>query len=507
MSEAEAVVSSRRRIPAIWLVPVVAFVLGIWMVAYTYMTEGPEITIVFSTAEGIEAGKTKLKTLNVEVGLVEEVFLSDDMESVTLRARLKREAASLLRDDTRFWVVRPRFGTRGISGLGTVMSGAYIELEAGSQPTSRRRHFVGLDDLPVTPVGTPGLKLVLTSGRAGSVDAGDPVLYKGFQVGKVENTVFDSETKRARHAVFIEAPYDELVNGATRFWEASGISVQATAEGMRVDVGSVQSLLTGGVSFGVPDGTEPGPPSANGAEFVLYDRYESAREEIYRHSVEYVVSFVQSVRGLEPGAPVEYRGIPVGSVRGILLEDLARERSGGTGRPIPVLISLEPGRMRIGDTAEAASRLRAQLERGVAQGLRGSLQSGNLLTGSLLVSFDYYPEEGAAEIGRFAGYPTLPTMPGGLERIERKVSDLLAKLNDLPLDDTVRELNATLAEVRRAVGSAELRELPAEVDDSLSKLDRTLQSVEQLARKLEQQPSSLIFSQPGSPDPEPRSAP
>ena len=163
--------------------------------------------------------------------------------------------------------------------------------------------------------------------------------------------------------------------------------------------------------------------------------------------------------------------------------------------------------MRIGDSPEAVARLKAQLEENVTQGLRGSLKTGNLLTGSLLVSFDFYSEEGPAKIGSFAGYPTLPTRPAGLADIERKVSELLTRLNDLPLDDTVRELNATLAEVRRTVGNDEFKELPATLDDSLAKLDRALQSVEKLARTVEQQPSSLLFSAPGPPDPEPRSAP
>ncbi|MEE8557743.1 MAG: intermembrane transport protein PqiB [Myxococcota bacterium] len=507
MSEKEPVVAARRRIPAIWLVPIVAFALGIWMVVYTYVTEGPEITITFSTAAGIEAGKTKIKALNVEVGLVDAVTLNEDLESVTVVAKLVPKAGALLRDDSRLWVVRPRFGAGGISGLGTIMSGAYIELEPGSGAPSNRREFQGLDDVPVTAVGTPGLRIVLSSKRVGSVGTGNPVLYRGFRVGRVESTTFDPETQQVHHSVFIDAPYDELVDGATRFWNASGISFEASADGMRVDVGSLQTLLSGGVAFGIPDDKRRQGAVENGTEFVLHSNYPAALEQTYRYSADYVVSFSQSVRGLSPGAPVEYRGLPVGRVRRVMLDELAARSSETSGAPIPILISLEPGRMGLPDTQEAVDALKKNLERAVSQGGRASLESGNLLTGSLLVSIDFYPEEGPAKVGSYAGYPMLPTLPGGLERIERNISRLLTKLNDLPLEETIAELNGTLAAVRETVDSEEFRELPSNVSGSLANLDRTLRSVERLSRTVGDQPNSIIFSRPIRPDPEPRARP
>jgi paraquat-inducible protein B len=482
MSEAQATVSSGRRFPVIWLVPIVALVLGIWMVVYTVMTEGPEVTITFSTATGIEEGKTKVRVRNVVVGMVEDVGLNEDLESVSVVAELDRDVTGLLRDGTRFWVVRPRFGAGGVSGLGTVMSGAYIELEPGTGPPTKLRDFVGLEDLPVTPVGTPGLKIVLVSNRAGSVSVGDPLLFKGFSVGRVEIMEFDPETKHVRYHVFIGVPYDALVNKATRFWNASGITMQASAEGMQLHVGSLQSLLAGGVAFRVPEGKMPLERVENGAEFLLYDSYQSAREETYRHAAEYVVRFAQSVRGLAPGAAVEYRGIPIGTVERVLLGE-AVERMGRTsGAPIPVLIRLEPGRLGLGDSPEAVARLKQEIVEDVTRGLRARLQSGSLITGRLYVAFDFYPEEGAAKIGSYAGYPTLPTHPGGLELIERQISQVLANLGELPLDRTVRELNATLAELRAMAGSDAFKEIPTTLNDSLTRLERTLQSFEELAR-------------------------
>jgi paraquat-inducible protein B len=507
MSEPQAVVSSRRRLPVIWLVPIVALVLGLWMVVFTYMTEGPEVVITFATAEGIEAGKTKVKSRSVQIGMVESVTLNEDLESVTVVAKLDRVATPLLRDQTRFWVVRPRFGAGGVSGVGTIMSGGYIEVEPGPGEPSNRREFVGLDDVPVTAVGTPGLRIVLTSSHAGGVGVGDPILYRGFRVGRLESTEFDGETQQVRHHAFIDAPYDKLVDGSTRFWNASGLSLEASAAGMKLNVGSLQTLLAGGIAFGIPEGRSPQGPVASGAVFALYDSFGDTREEKYRHYVDYVVSFSQSVRGLQPGAPVAYRGLRVGTVRRIMLEELLARRGEGPGAPIPVLIRLEPGRLFSQDSAEAVDGLKAQIAAGVPNGLRATLESGNLLTGALMVSFDYYSEEKGGKIASFGDYPSLPTLPGGLQRIERSVSNLLAKLNALPLERTVGELNRTLAQVRTAVGNEEFQELPASLNQSLTRLDRTLDSVEDLSRTVGDQPNSLIFSRPIQPDPEPRAAP
>jgi paraquat-inducible protein B len=333
---------------------------------------------------------------------------------------------------------------------------------------------------------------------------GDPVLFKGFKVGSVESMDFDEKTKQVRYHLFIDEPYDALVNGATRFWNASGISVQASAEGMQFHVGSLQTLLMGGVAFGVPEGRQPIEPVASGAEFVLYDSYQSAREETYRYAAEYVVAFAQSVRGLASGASVEYRGIPVGTVERVLTREATSRMERTSGAPIPVLIRLEPGRLGLGDSPEGVARLMADIQQDVPRDLRARLQSGSLITGRLFVTFDFYPEEGAAKIGSYAGYPTLPTHPGGLELIERQISQVLANLGELPLDRTVRELNATLAELRAMAGSDAFKEIPTTLNDSLTRLERTLQSFENLARTVEEQPSSLIFSKPSQPDPEPR---
>jgi len=527
MSDAAANVSKRKKVSAIWVVPIVAILLGAWMVVYTIRNQGPEITIAFDTAEGIEADKTKIKVRNVTVGIVESVGLGEDLESVVVHARVDNSARPLLRDDTQFWVVRPRIGKGGVSGLGTMLSGGYIQLAPGTG-APKQHHFTGLEDPPVTPVGTPGLNFKLIADRAGSVGAGDPILYEGFTVGRIETATFDVESQKMHYDAFIETPYDALVSSNTRFWNVSGVTFSATAGGIELDVGSLQTVLMGGVTFGLPEGVAKGAVVEPKTRFDIYRNYKAVNARPYRHALEFVARFDQSIRGLKPGAPVEYRGIPVGQVESLLLDEMMEAPEAGTAGRIAVLLRLEPGRLTLPDSQEGTKKLRENLERVVGNGLRASLSSGNLLTGSLYVALDVYPDEPAAEIGSFAGFPTLPTVAGGLEGIQHKVNTLLDKLNALPLDEVAQSaadavagmndivnsrgmqelpasINATLAELRSVLGSvAPGSPMQQRLLRTLTELERAIESMGSLLSTLDDKPSSVIFSREAPRDPEPQ---
>jgi paraquat-inducible protein B len=528
MTDAHANISQKRRISPIWFVPILALGLGIWMLIYTIQSEGPEITIIFSTAEGLEAGKTKIKLRNVEIGLVESVGLGEDLESVVVKARLEKEALPLLSDDTNFWVVRPRIGKGGISGLSTVLSGGYIQISPG-ESEEQTTEFVGLETPPVTPAGTPGKTLTIFADRAGSVSVGDAILYKGFRVGTVESDEFDVENDGMHYRIFIGAPYDDLVTTSTRFWNVSGVSFEAGADGIKASTGSLETLLLGGLEFGLPEGIGPGIPVEAGSRFALYGSYAEMNEQPYQHSIEYVVAFPRSVRGLYPGAPVEYRGLPAGQVVRVMMTEWSETANENreTGRPIPVLIRLEPGRLEFPDSEEGVRQLRESVMEAVNRGMRATLTTGNLLTGSLYVAFDLYPNEPQSGLGEFLGRPTIPTVESGLGGIELRVSRLLDKLNELPLDKTVAELDNTLASLNKILSSEGMQSIPQSLDQTLgelqntlasfsggselqsrllpaiSELDRTLASLRQVLDTLGEQPNALIFNRAPRVDPQP----
>lgn len=541
MSENKPAVSRGRKFSAVWIIPLLAVAIGAWMVVHTAMSEGPTITVEFKTAEGLEAGKTKVRLLSHQIGLVEDVVIKPDVSGVIATIKLEREARPLLLEDTRFWVVRARVGAGGVSGLDTLLSGAYIEMAPGSSAV-KSEAFVGLEEPPATPVDAPGIRLTLFSDHAGSVDTGNPVLYRGYKVGRVEAKDFDSERKQVRYSIFIDAPFHELVHSGTRFWDTSGISLTASASGIKIKTGSVETILIGGVSFGTPPGLRVQDPVPDNTEFTLYGSYEDILEHPYKHGTHYVVSFTQSLRGLEPGAPVEYRGIRVGAVKRILIKEVSAHEEKGHDFPIPVLIYLEPGLMQIPDTEDSVASLRNSIEIGVRNGLRATLQTGNLLTGQKLIGVDFFPDAEPAEQGTFEEYATIPTVETGVELLQTQASTLLKKLNALPLEETVAsatramttadealdamkvtlasadnmikgtdtaalsdELSATLQRMRFVLdGFSRNAELYKNLNASLRSLEATLNNTKSLTRQLSDKPNSLVLPASNEPDPIPR---
>ncbi|PCJ36570.1 MAG: hypothetical protein COA75_07250 [Cellvibrionales bacterium] len=541
MSEMKATVSRGRKFSAIWILPLVTLVVGVIIVVHSMMTEGPSITIDFATADSLEVGKTKIRLLSVNVGVVESVKIKEDLSGVTATIKLDQETIPLLVDDTRFWIVRARIGAEGVSGLSTLLSGAYIEMAPGNEKV-KKKVFVGLESPPLTPADAPGLRLSLYSDRAGSVSAGNSILYRGYPVGRVEAMAFDSERRQVRYDIFVDAPYHQLIGDFTRFWDTSGIAMKASAEGLEVAMGSMDTILLGGVAFGSIPGLSSGDPVESGKEYKLYKSYDDILEHPYSHGTHYVVSFSQSLRGLVPGAPVEYRGIEIGRVERILLKELASQGLPGTGQAIPVLIYVEPGRLEVGDSDKAVQILRKVIAEGVrTKGMRASLQTGNLLTGKQLISIDYFPGEEPTELGEFQQYRVIPTIETGVARLEQQVSDFLEKLNSLPLeetvvgankilsraDDTLVSLTVAIDSVNRVLANEDTQALPEELVETLgdlrtvldglspnskmaqslgssvSTMNATLISLDTLIRKLSISPNSLIFSTTPESDPIP----
>ncbi len=533
----QASISRSRKISGIWFIPLLALVLGISMVINNWMNEGPEIEIAFQTANGLEQGKTKLKYRDVEMGMVQEVRLNDNFDGVIATVKLDRQAVPLLREDTRFWVVTARVGVNNISGLDTLLSGAYIQMAPGEGEDGRRQ-FVALEQPPATPAGAPGLRLRLTSDRASSVSAGDIVVYMGYKVGRVESMRFDPTDRLVHYDIFIDAPYHELVNSSVRFWDVSGVSLSADASGFKVETGSMDTILFGGISFGLPEGATAGEKVAEHTTFQLYASYDAMEQNPYTHGTYYVVSFNQSVKGLLPGAPVEFRGIQIGKVVRIMLRESLDyyQKLGDTGQgiPFPVLIYIEPGRMEMPDDESSIGRLRDAVKVGVNHGMRASMGSGNLLTGAKYISIDFFPDAKPEPLSTFLEYTTIPTIETGLAQLEQKVNAVLDMINALPLADTVGNantaiatLNKNLASLQKLLENQSTQQLPANLDKTLAELrdaigtltpesqayqslnssllslNRTLGNLETLTRTLSEQPNAVVLPATQRPDPIP----
>jgi paraquat-inducible protein B len=417
---AEAIVTTRRRPSIVWLIPIVAAVVGAFVAWRTFSERGPQIEIAFESAEGLEAGKTPIKYKDVEVGVVEEIHLRDDLSGVHCTARMVKSFAPYLNEGTRFWVVRARVAGGQVTGLGTIFSGSYIGVDP-VRDGKAMRDFVGLETQPVVTTDQPGKYFTLRSHKAGSVDVGTPVYFKKIRVGEVVASELALSGEYVSIRVFIHAPHDARVNSGTKFWNASGVNLAVSASGVEVNVESLASLLIGGIAFDTPEESE-GPPAPDGTRFTLFESLAATRREVYTQKAHYLAYFDQSVRGLQPGAPVEFRGIQIGEVRDVKLEYHPDTQE----FLIPVMIEIEPERIANLGMVDPATR-RQGLDLLVKRGLRAQLQSGNLLTGQLIVQLDFHPGTKPAEIAWDGTYPVIPTVPAPLEEITGGVQRLVSR--------------------------------------------------------------------------------
>ncbi len=523
------------RLSPVWIIPLLAALLGLWLVWQHYSSLGPLIEVRFETAEGVVAGKTGVLCRSVGIGMVESVRLSEDMKGVVMMLRIDHKAAELLKKDARFWVVRPRFGGSGISGLGTLVSGSYIELDPGASSITSRR-FIGLENPPVTPQGVPGLHVTLVADTAGSLGPGSAVSYKGIKVGRIESRKFSTENQRVEFGAFIQAPYGPLVTDRSRFWNVSGIDLDVSSAGVRLRTGTLESLVAGGVAFAADDTGVAANPAADGAVFPLYENRDSTEEMTLNPRLTYLLLFKDSVRGLAKDAPVEFRGIRVGTVADISFDYLPDDLE----RRVPVLIKLDP--TLIADLPKGDLSAGPELiAKRVQDGLRATLRTGSLITGQLFVDLDISKDAPPAEVTMIGDYRIIPTISSGLGQLQDKLTALLDKLQALPLDETVKTANGALAEIRgtaeeaktavaglksasenldKLLASKDTQNLPADLKASLASLRKTLdgfnqnsavyrelavtiqdlssamRSIDSLASTIERKPSSLLWGNP-----------
>jgi len=538
----EAKVQKVKNWSPVWIFPIVTALIGAWILFYHYSHQGPVVTLITTNAEGIEGGKTTIKSRSVDVGVVESATLTDDLTHVEITARLNAGMEKLLHGDSVFWVVKPQVGREGISGLGTLLSGAYIELQPGKKGAQPEQYQL-LDSPPLAPPDAKGIRVILDSKKAGQLSPGDPVLFRGYRVGSVETSSFDTQKRTISYQLFINAPNDRLVTGNVRFWKDSGIAVDLTSAGMRVEMGSLSTLFGGGVSFDVPEGMDQGQPVAQKTAFRLYDDQKSIQDSLYTDHIDYLMFFKDSVRGLQPGAPVEFRGIRLGTVGKVPFFAPGMRQVLDDDYRIPVLIRIEPERLinQVGDTPDIAQHIEGLMKRG----LRGSLKTGNLVTGALYVDMDFFPKEPPVkEIREFSGYKIIPTVSSGLAQIQQRLMETLDKINSLPLNPmiqqatntlsesqaTMRRLQTTLDNLNKLTASQSMQQLPQDMQKTLRELNRSMQGfqpgsaaynkmvadmqrLDQVLRELQPvlktlntKSNALVFEAKDKKDPEPKGA-
>jgi len=494
-SDTSAVTLPPSRGWVIWIIPLLTLLAAAAMVVYHFSHQGAQITLITDTAEGIKAGNTPIKNRSIIIGEVETTALAEDLRHVEIKLRLHPGMEKLLHRNSMFWLVKPQIGHEGITGLSTLMSGAYIALQPGDAGSPLTRYSL-LDAPPLASVNAQGIRVILNSQKKGQLQTGDPVMFSGFRVGSVESSRFDTQRRGMTYRLFIASPYDRLVTNNTRFWQTRGINVGRSASGLRVESDSVVSLLSGGVSFAVPSGWEPGRVARNNAEYPLFDDRQSTERSYYTRRVPFLLLFTDSVRGLKPGAPVEFRGIRLGTVIQVPFVLPGRSQNMATDYRVPVLINLEPDRfVREMPDFNLVERLKS----GIARGMRATLRTSSLLSGALYIDLDFLTDVAAYTGPQFiAGYEIIPTAPGGLNQLQQKLVSVLDKVNHLPLTPLVLQTSATLKQSQRTMvelqqtvkdlnqltASPAMQTLPVELQHALRELNSSLKGL---------QPGSLAY--------------
>jgi len=536
LPHAVAVPRRRLRVYAVWLIPLIAALIGLTLAVRSLLDNGPTITIVFKTAEGLEAGKTKIKYKNVDIGDVRSVNLSRDGDGVVVTAEMAKAAQKLLVEDTRFWVERARFAGTGVTGISTLLSGAFIGIDAGKSEDGRR-NFVGLDTPPSVTTDEPGREFMLRATDVGSVDLGSPVYFRRVVVGKVTFAQLDPDGRGVTLRVFIAAPNEKLVTDNSRFWHASGLDVSVDAGGIKLQTQSILSVLLGGIAFATPEAIEPAKPAAAGHSFRLFDNQATAMKRSDAEVTTLVAHFNESLRGLEPGAQVDFRGVVVGEVTAI---DIEYDRDKREFR-FPVSFVLYRDRLRSKVTA-ALERAHVDpevlLQQSIERGLRAQLRTGNLLSGQRYIALDFFknaPPGKRDTKGDAAARARLeiPTMPGSLEDLQASITNIAKRIEGLPLEELVGEVRRTMKGLETTLASTDglIRRLDGQVDqiapelraavgearqtmrsagqlladdaptpqalrESLRDLGRAAQSLRELTDYLQRHPESLLRGKP-----------
>ena len=474
-SRPEAIATPKSRFSVVWIIPLLALMLGGWLTFKYLQEKGTTVQIEFVSADGLQAGKTKIKYKDVEIGIVDDIAFSPSLSNVIVTATINPNMRKHLNAKTRFWVVRARVAAGEVSGLGTLLSGAYIGMEPGESKAEIQKSFVGLNKPPLLLTDDHGSLYTLTSETLHSFEAGAPIYYRRLKVGEVIGYKLNELGRKFTVKIFVRAPYDELVFENTLFWNASGIDVKLGADGFEMRTESMIALLLGGLAF---DNLEPkkGSQAQAGTQFKLHNNRREARKDEYVKSEQlYRLYFDGSARGLSVGAPVTLRGITFGRVTDVKLQYDMRDKS----FKIPVTIEFEPDRLDIigKNSPDEAPPTASDL---VSYGLRAQLSSGNLLTGQMLIDFDVYPDAEPARATKEGEYIVLPTIATSIDSIKNSLSDLMEKISKMPLDEIGINLNSILKGADALVHSSGVKDIMANVNQASAQLNSSAEGLNSL---------------------------
>ncbi|WP_109513071.1 intermembrane transport protein PqiB [Pseudomonas ovata] len=468
--------SRRVRISLVWLVPIVAGLIGLSMAVHDWLNIGPKITVSFQTAEGLEANKTQVKYKNVVIGMVTAIELSEDRSHVQATIELNNSAGPFTRVDSQYWVVRPRIGAHGVSGVDTLLSGAFIGADAGSAEQTKDT-FIGLETPPPITFGEKGKRFILHTDDLGSLDIGSPIYYRRIQVGQVVGYNLSEDGKGVDIQIFINSPNDKYITTDTRFWNASGVDVTVGASGLKINTQSLASIVSGGIAFREPNWSPDTKPADENAEFRIFDDQAAALAPPDGEPRYIRMRFNQSLRGLAVNSPVDFLGVNIGRVVSVDLDydPVTKTFPGIVGALIyPKRLGAADSKLQQlaggGDPDEQSARILGAF---VSNGLRAQARTGNLLTGQLYIAMEFDPKAAKVAFDPKARPLEIPTVPGSFDKLQEQLQAFVDKLGRLPIDELAGNLNGTLSELQKTLKTVNGSVLP-QMRGALQQAEKTL---------------------------------
>jgi paraquat-inducible protein B len=464
----------RRRFSFVWLIPLVAAAIAGYLGYRTILQQGPLLTLTFDTAEGLAAGQTQIQYKAVVLGTVESIDLSHDDSDVVVKLRMNNVGKRFLTSHSRFWVVRPRFTPGDLSGLTTLVSGAFIAVDPGPPGGIYQTSFTGLEEPPGVRSNEPGNTYILKADNIGSIGTGSPVFYRDVQVGEVLGYDLGNGIGPVTVSIFVKSPFDHLVNPQTHFWNSSGVTAALQGGGFHIEFQSLQAIISGGITFDVPPQADHNLASPGNAVFHLYKSKDDADAAGYQNNIKIVSYFTNSVRGLMAGSPVDILGLQVGEVTGVSL--LVDPKTGGTR--VRVAMDLQPERV-VSDAviAQSGQSPEAFLQNMVNQGTRVELETISYVTGQMAISLAKVPNAQRAAITQEGDALVIPSQAGGLANVIANLSDITTKIDKMPLAKIGDHLDTLLVTTNKAVGSPALTQTLKQLTVTLKTATTTLNGV------------------------------
>jgi paraquat-inducible protein B len=472
---AHVVTHRARRISIIWLIPLVAVAIGVWLAWDTLSKEGPTITVTFNTAEGLQPGQSQLKFKDIVFGTVKRLDLSPDHNHFVVTIATTRQAEPLLTNKTVFWVVKPRLFAGSVSGLETLLSGSYVGMLPGANPGKTQRDFTGREDPPILSEHVPGHTFLLKAKRLGSLSLGSPIFYRDLSVGEVLGWDIADMAQYVTIHAFVRAPYDAYVHDDTRFWNASGLSLKLAGTGLKVEVESLRALLLGGIAFETPrEESRPELASLDNHVFPLFADRDTAQAASYTRKIPLVSYFPGSVSGLAPGSAVTMHGLVVGHVTDVRL---AYDPAKGTVLA-PVRYEVEPERV-IGVGAQIYATPQEAVDALIKRGLRASLESANLITGGQQVALDFVADATPAKLAVEGSDFVLPAVPGGgFAGLQQAANALLDKVNTIPFDAIGKNLGDIVKSVNDLASGPQAKAALTQLAATIATTERLMKNVD-----------------------------